>query len=377
MTRTRFTSASRSRCGFTLIELLVVISIIAVLASLIAPAVQSARRTARKVQCLNNMRQTGLAIIAFASSNNGQLPPIVQDLTMTNSSGQAGNMYVGWPVAILPTLDATAILKNIRNNATPAAGSTTSPYRFVMGTNEQQAGMEAFTCPDDVDSYKVAGGLSYVLNTGFWPDTQWDLAAGYNDSALIDWNLDGTYGVGSTGADTSMGSSTGVFWPAAIGTSFSTNIPSSLDFVSTGDGTTTTIMVTENLQAGPWHYPSSANTPFSHTRLGYGVRITTSTGKPTSGLFNATTTAQATTKALQTIDSAFNLIDDRWVINKTLSAQIGTVPRPSSQHVSGVNAIMCDGSGKFLNESISRDILAKLTSSNGVSFGEATLMYTP
>ncbi|MBC8113490.1 MAG: DUF1559 domain-containing protein [Candidatus Saccharimonas sp.] len=374
MTRTRLTAARRSRRGFTLIELLVVISIIAVLASLIAPAVQSARRTARKVQCLNNMRQVGLAVIAFASSANGSLPPVVQDVAMTNAQGQAGSMYIGWPVAILPTLDATAILKNIRNNAVYVSGSTT---RFQMGTAEQSAGIEAFGCPDDVDSHKVAGGLSYVLNQGFWPDTQWDLANGYNDAALINWNLDGTYGIGSGGGDETMGYSTGVFWPAQIGTSFSVNVPSSLDFVSTGDGTTTTIMLTENIQAGPWHYPSSQNLINSHTRLGYGVRIPTSAGAPTTGLFNATTTAQAAVRGLQTIDSAFVAIDDRWVINKNLGAAIGTTPRPSSQHVSGVNAVMCDGSGKFLNEQLDRMILSKLTSSNGVSFGEATLTYNP
>ena len=377
MTRTRFISASRLRRGFTLIELLVVISIIAVLASLIAPAVQSARRTARKVQCLNNMRQVGLATIAFASSSNGQLPPVVQNINITVGTN-SGTLAIGWPVAILPTLDATAVLKNIRSNAVVVSGTTPNCV-FKMGTNEQNAAIEAFGCPDDVDSHKVAGGLSYVVNTGFWDFNQWDSATGSNDPAYINWNLDATYGVGSGGLDETIGYSTGVFWPQVAAT-FSANTPSSLDFVSTGDGTTTTIMLSENLQAGPWHYPSSQPTLASHTRLGFGVRIPTTTGKPTTGLFSATTTAQSSTLALQTTtgsSTAFDAVDDRWLINKNLSAAVGTVPRPSSQHVSGVNAVMCDGSGKFLNEAIDRPIFAKLTSSNGVSFGEATLTYIP
>src|ERR1051325_8363246 len=91
-------SLSRARSAFTLIELLVVIAIIAILIALLVPAVQKVREAAGRTQCINNLKQIGLASHSFHDNYKFMVPAWIGN----NSEDPDG--WASWAVHLLPHL---------------------------------------------------------------------------------------------------------------------------------------------------------------------------------------------------------------------------------------------------------------------------------
>jgi prepilin-type N-terminal cleavage/methylation domain-containing protein/prepilin-type processing-associated H-X9-DG protein len=124
--------------GFTLIELLVVIAIISVLIALLLPAIQAAREAARRVQCVNNLMQLGIALHNYESSFE-RLPPGVVNATgpILNS---AKGYHFSWMVQILPFLEQ----KEVARRFDGARGIYAAENSTVRGVT-----ISAFLCPSD------------------------------------------------------------------------------------------------------------------------------------------------------------------------------------------------------------------------------------
>jgi len=168
------------RRGFTLIELLVVIAIIAVLIALLLPAVQAAREAARRSQCVNNLKQLGLAVHNY-ESNNQCIPP---------SGTTCGPQRFSMKARILPYLEQQAIYNAFNFNLIPFNWSTgtlssscfgityVDDYVYGRAANATSGStkINSFLCPSDpfpgntgtqtTNAAYPIGGSNYPTNDG-------------------------------------------------------------------------------------------------------------------------------------------------------------------------------------------------------------------
>ncbi|WP_158265200.1 DUF1559 domain-containing protein [Blastopirellula marina] len=153
------------RRGFTLVELLVVIAIIGVLIALLLPAVQQAREAARRIQCVNNMKQIGLGLHNYHDTF------LVFPRTPFWFNGGGGNQSpefysgFGWRSMLLPFIEQTALHDKI-NWSRPINDTTGSPSNYDIA----RIGIEGYTCPSDPTGLYTKAGNQYLWSNWCFPN---------------------------------------------------------------------------------------------------------------------------------------------------------------------------------------------------------------
>lgn len=395
----------RRRRGFTLVELLVVIAIIGVLMSLILPAVMGARRTARRIECANNMRQVGLGLIQFLNTKNAfpnagtfgenapatstggtgstaitaatsvintQLftaPATFGTLVGSNGATQIGPLH-SWVVDILPYIDAQDLNNGYNRNDlynSTTLNETTSTNNFSIGNTF----IKILTCPEDDTLQAGKGNLSYVVNGGF---SRWH---GHSSDGVKPPGWVSIPTGGATGNPLSWGTNvakqTGVMF---LGTAQG-NMPWDARTTTSGivDGSSMTLLLSENLMAGyspPNSYSGGQATinwaaphPNFMMFLGSDDVCGGGSGDCSTGL---DPTADPTTGIIS--DGMYwayaNKIGTYENINVgTTMTDEGSSPYASSRHTGGVNVVMCDGSTRFITDQVNGTVWAKLITKAG------------
>jgi prepilin-type N-terminal cleavage/methylation domain-containing protein/prepilin-type processing-associated H-X9-DG protein len=302
---------SRGRCerrAFTLIEVLTAISVIALLLALILPALQGSRESARRLQCANNLKQMGIALNGYHNSF-GSLPPgrlLTYDPRFAGPSPPCTSVMVdkSFLVMILPMIEEAPLYNSINQNLTIFGYENRTILPIVIST---------FCCPSDA-----------VSETPVYADTSWmvkfGLAAPTDQLAMALSSYAGCFGSYHVNAVPTPSNSCQVPAPLAAQANGSIGDTSPVSMASILDGLSNTMFVTEKANgSGQRAKPRP-----------YGWYVSGNWGDTLITTFYPPNTA--------------NSISSAGGVTHVFSA--------SSAHRGGVNALLGDGSVRFIRDSI-------------------------
>lgn len=337
------------RVGFTLVELLVVISIIGVLMSLILPAIQSARESARRTQCANRQRNVGMAILNWSTAQN-RFPAAVQIGPRSKiDPARQPAAYRNWVVDILPWIDRKDLADRWNSSlpiGDPANKQLSSMY------------LEVLVCPSDFTATNSNGDLSWAVNGGIGESIY---LGGIFDFPVdpfyspIDLNGNGEFSsaAGPDAGDTSdrdVLKATGLFFaenrrvtddPIAFPLLKRHHTPATVT-----DGMSNTMMVTENVRTGFDAATSSdwASGDTLRTRVYFSHRVCVGNECADGNIDYSKANSGA------------------HAVNAALLQSEGVAPWASSGHAGGVNMVFADGHLRFINEDVDGAVYAALFS---------------
>jgi prepilin-type N-terminal cleavage/methylation domain-containing protein len=357
-------SKPRVRKGFTLVEMLVVITIIAMLAAILLPAVQAARETARRTQCNNNLKQLHAATVQWEDLFK-RLPgyeDFVARPYYNRNDGAIPNRgrKVPWTVVLLPHIEQQPLFDDWNNigapNSTPPYADPPTPFVPGVTTPHRLAPQIAgFLCPSDISLDGEIPGLSYVANAG----------------ASLDW-LEAVYNAASQPV-TTLNSADGLFFDHFNDTHVTYDDRRvSLRSDKVRDGTTYTLLFSETL-----HESKLLPTQLPGNPLGF------------YGIWNAVaSTDNNNLRARRWTTFVYQPDPDASPGINNLSGQIGAArinqsarpnqaglyavvtnvndvaARPASNHTGGVNVAFLGGATRFLRESIDYRVYQQLMTSD-------------
>lgn len=389
------------RCGFTLVELLVVIAIIGVLVGLMLPAVSAARAASRRAKCQSNLRQVGLGLLGFMNvfnkfpnagtfvenpqvdltdPTNPQAPSWIWTSISEPASLVKNNpMRSSWVVDVLPYLDSKDLA-----NAWDHEQLYLSPKNTKVGSASNlkisSTSLDILICPDDTTVQQGQGNLSYVVNGGFarwhaepltWTGFKTDGDASGGNGGIAAWAPQAP-DVGKRtgwGLNQNTCKKLGVMFLGTTTGRHPWDVQTSP--IHLEDGASATLLASENMLAG-----SSVGSPVAG-----GLPTNWACPLPNFCMFTASDdvcgTGGSTVDCTKGGLTASGDVDGSgWAranqegtfenINGGLRLTIeGTFPYLLSNHSSGVNAVFCDGSTRFLKSSIAGTVYAKLVTPAG------------
>ena len=327
-----------SRRGFTLIELLVVIAIIGVLIALLLPAVQSAREAARRAQCTNNLKQLGLAIHNYVSTND-VLPPggQVRSNIYPAPGGPGwteGPQNFGMKCRLLPYMEQGTLFNAMNFNVSAiwnTTGNIASPIDGIyINQTARATRVSFFSCPSDTN---VPGGgdpqglgVSYANNAGL---------NRYNNN----WNSVGpTYYQGNDNS-----------------------LCRTISFASITDGQTNTVMFSEYVK-GKGSDPNQPNTDGLDMTYTIGGVTILSQGTPQADNQLAQLCDQSRSRLWGYRGEVWMVQDNGrgggFCMTQTPNRKsceypsVDTLIGASSKHPGGVNCLMVDGSVRFIKSTV-------------------------